>query len=527
MKKLLFLTFILFSIGCSKDFTELKPQQNVFINDVFTSLPTARSSVNGLYSLIQSQGYYGRDVIAIPEMISDNMTRSVKASQLTNINSMSFTSSQGEVDRLWDQLYRVIGSANAVIDNEEKIKKLSTTITEKECLQLVGEAYAVRAMAYFDLVKLFSRPLKYTADGSHPGVPIVIKSVTNIEDVVFPERNKASEVYKQIDNDISEAIKRLPVNGDVYINGVVNAGFFKLRMNRWSTLALKTRVAVYKEDWETAIAASNEVINSGKYSLFSSAGMFQDFQTIANQESILEIANNTADNPGNSSYAYLCNQSGYGDALATKQTMNSKSTGTTLSTFKGLYDIYTATDVRRRFVELGNRSGIGGEKNVPLCLKYQNIGTYLENIKIFRVSEMYLSRGEANARLALKNNDGVALASSLTDINLIRKSRDVAPTTKPFLASLASVLPTGSITARAFIDSIVVERRKEFALEGQRLFDLNRTKSNFVKIRSAGGTSSVLVDYTSLASSFYIRTILPIPNNAILSNSKLTQNSGY
>jgi hypothetical protein len=290
---------------------------------------------------------------------------------------------------------------------------------------------------------------------------------------------------------------------------------------------LKTRVAVYKEDWETAIAASNEVINSGKYSLFSSAGMFQDFQTIANQESILEIANNTADNPGNSSYAYLCNQSGYGDALATKQTMNSKSTGTTLSTFKGLYDIYTATDVRRRFVELGNRSGIGGEKNVPLCLKYQNIGTYLENIKIFRVSEMYLSRGEANARLALKNNDAVALATSLTDINLIRKSRDVAPTTKPFLASLASVLPTGSITARAFIDSIVVERRKEFALEGQRLFDLNRTKSNFVKIRSAGGTSSVLVDYTSLASSFYIRTILPIPNNAILSNSKLTQNSGY
>ena len=160
MKKLLsYLTIILFAFGCSKDFTELKPQQNVFISDVFNSLPTTRAAVNGLYSLIQEQGYYGRDVIAIPEMISDNMTRSVKASQLTNFNSMTFSSTQTEVQRMWDQLYRVIGSANAVIANEENINKLATSITQLECAQLVGEAYAIRAMAYFDLAKFYARPL--------------------------------------------------------------------------------------------------------------------------------------------------------------------------------------------------------------------------------------------------------------------------------------------------------------------------------------------------------------------------------
>ena len=528
MKKLLlFSTITLFAIGCSKDFLELKPQQNIFITDVFNSLPTARSSVNGLYSLIQEQGYYGRDMLAVSEMISDNMTRSVKASQLANFNTMTFSSTQSEVQRMWDQLYRVIGSANAVIANEENINKLGTTITQVECAQLVGEAYAVRAMAYFDLAKFYSRPLSHTLDGSHLSVPIITKPVTTVEDVVYPARNTAAEVYQQVETDIAEALKRLPSNGDVYINGVVNAGFSKIRMNRWSTLALKTRVAIYKEDWSTAITASNEVINSGKFQLFTYGGMFQDFQSIGNQESILEIANNTADNPANNSYAYLCNQSGYGDALATKQTMNSKSTGTTLTTFKGLYDIYTSTDVRRRFVDIGNRNAIGGEKSIPLCLKYQNISTYLENIKIFRVAEMYLSRGEANARLALKNNDATALSAALTDINLIRKSRDTASSTKPFSASILPTPPSGSITVKAFVDSIIVERRKEFALEGQRLFDLNRTKTNYVKIRTAGGSTSVLVDYTNSANTYYIRTILPIPNNALLSNKNLVQNVGY
>lgn len=514
-------------IGCSKDFTQKKPQQSVFTEDVFTSLTIVRASVNGLYSLMQEQGYYGREVLAIPEMLSDNLTRSVKASQLANFNLMTFSSTQNEIRLIWDQLYRVIGAANAVIANEENIKKLATSVTQIECSQLVGEAYAIRAMAYFDLAKFFSRPLNHTADGSHLCVPILTKPINTVEDVVYPSRNKASEVYAQIDKDISEAVKRLPTSGDVYINAAVSNTFFKIRMNRLSTLALQTRVAIYKEDWSTALVASTEIINSGKFKLFNYGGMFLDYQTISNTESIFEIANNTADNPGNASYAYLCSQSGYGDALATKQTMNSKSTGVTLTTFKGLYDLYTVSDVRRRFVELGNRNAVGGEIGVPLCLKYQNISNYLENIKVFRISEIYLSRAEASARLAIKNNDANALSSSLVDINLIRKSRDTASAVKPYLASLAAVLPSGAISAKSYVDSIIVERRKELALEGQRLFDLNRTKTNYVKIRSAGNATSVLVDYANTTSTNYRRTILPIPYTALLSNKNLVQNEGY
>jgi hypothetical protein len=255
--------------------------------------------------------------------------------------------------------------------------------------------------------------------------------------------------------------------------------------------------------------------------------MVQDFRTQNSTESIFEVSNNTNDNAGTDSYSYLSSQFGYGELLGTKQTMNSKSTGTTLSTFKGLYDCYSNTDVRRVFLTLGNRNSLGGEVNVPLCTKYVNISTFLENIKVLRLSEMYLSRGEALARLAVLNNDVNSLTSALVDINLIRKSRDTASTTKPFAASLLAVPPSGSITAKALLDSVIVERRKEFALEGQRIFDLNRTQTDYVKINSAGNSTSRLIQYTATTNSYYYRTILPIPVTQVQNNPKMVQNPGF
>ena len=151
----------------------------------------------------------------------------------------------------------------------------------------------------------------------------------------------------------------------------------------------------------------------------------------------------------------------------------------------------------------------------------------MENIKVLRLSEMYLSRGEALARIAVLNSNANALTSALVDINLIRKSRDTASSTRPFLASLAATPPAGTIRATAFLDSILVERRKEFALEGQRLFDLNRTKTGYVKINSAGNSASRLIQYTNTTSSYYYRTILPIPVTQVQNNPNMVQNEGF
>jgi hypothetical protein len=92
---------------------------------------------------------------------------------------------------------------------------------------------------------------------------------------------------------------------------------------------------------------------------------------------------------------------------------------------------------------------------------------------------------------------------------------------------LATTPPVGTIRATAYVDSIIVERRKELALEGQRLFDLNRTRTNYVKINTAGNGSSRLIQYTSTTSSYYNRTILPIPVSQVQNNPNMVQNPGF
>ena len=284
---------------------------------------------------------------------------------------------------------------------------------------------------------------------------------------------------------------------------------------------------MYKQDWSSAADAANQVIASGRYALYTYGNMLQDFRTQNSAESLFEVANNTNDNPGVDSYAYLCSQQGYGEMLGTRNSMNSRSTGTTLSTFRGLYDAYSATDVRRAFIALADRNSLGGETNVPIPTKYTNISTYMENIKVFRFAEMYLIRGEANARLAVANSNATLLTTSLTDINLIRKSRDTATGTRPFNAQLSGMLPAGTISANAYLDSIIVERRKEFAFEGQRLFDLNRTQTSYVKISSGGNATSRLIQYSATTSNFYNRTILPIPVTQVQNNPNMVQNAGF
>jgi hypothetical protein len=522
------ITSLLFMASCSKDFLDVKPQQSVLTEDVFNSMATSRAAVNGLYSMMQSYSYYGRDAMVIPEVLSDNATRSVKSgNRYTGMNTVTHTATDANVSRMWSQMYQIVTNANAIIANEANIKKVASSLEQEEAAQLVGEAYAVRALVYFDLMKFFARPLKFTADGSHLGVPLVIKPIVNITEVIYPARNTAAEVYAQIDKDIASAIALLPQNGNVISNGAVSNGLFKIRMNRFSTLALKARVAVYASDWTAAADAANQVIASGRYALYTYGTMLQDFKTQNSAESLFEVANNTNDNPGTDSYAYLCSQQGYGEMLGTRNSMNSKSTGTTLSTFKGLYEAYSATDVRRGFVALGDRNSLGGETNVPIPTKYTNISNYMENIKVMRLAEMYLIRGEANARLAVANSNTSLLTTSLTDINLIRKNRDTASATKPFNAVLTGTPPTGSISATAYLDSIIVERRKEFAFEGQRLFDLNRTQTNFVKISSGGNATSRLIQYTATTSSYYYRTLLPIPVSQVQNNKNMVQNPGF
>ncbi len=161
---------------------------------------------------------------------------------------------------------------------------------------------------------------------------------------------------------------------------------------------------------------------------------------------------------------YFYDQAGYGDMLATA----------------GLYGIYPDTDVRKGFIQRGRR----GSDNPAYIIRKYTMKTD-ENVKLIRLSEIYLNRAEAYARLGQD-------ANAIGDVNVVIGRADSDP---------ASLVATGT-TGTALIDAVLLERRKELAFEGHRLFDLLRNKKGFTKIRRG----SVAIDVPFLLTSPFCRS---------------------
>ncbi|MCG8578419.1 MAG: RagB/SusD family nutrient uptake outer membrane protein, partial [Bacteroidales bacterium] len=116
---------------------------------------------------------------------------------------------------------------------------------------------------------------------------------------------------------------------------------------------------------------------------------------------------------------------------------------------------------------------------------------------VIRMSEIYLIRAEAAARLGLNEE-------ALSDLRTIQ----------------ARAGATLSTEADDILEALFIERRKELCFEGHLLFDIARFQKNVVREE---GCAAKLCNL-SYPSNFYI---LPIPERNVELNSNLTQNEGY
>lgn len=120
---------------------------------------------------------------------------------------------------LWARCYKLINRANnflATVDN------VQTWSSESEKNRLMGEAHFLRAMAYYELVKIFG------------GVPLrTTTETTNIG------RASVDEVYELIANDLKDAINMMP--NRIYTQGSSMAG----HATKYAAEALMARVFLF------------------------------------------------------------------------------------------------------------------------------------------------------------------------------------------------------------------------------------------------------------------------------------------
>ncbi|MCG4740134.1 RagB/SusD family nutrient uptake outer membrane protein, partial [Bacteroides intestinalis] len=156
-------------------------------------------------------------------------------------DDFEYTASNGPLAAYWGQNYKIIYQCNEILDDIANSDHKDDT----ESIRNRGEALFFRAYCYFNLVRAFGE------------VPLVTIKVVEASDANVP-KTTAEKIYEQIDKDLTEAEKCLPLRWDSDYTG---------RLTWGAARSLHARTYMMRNDWENMYTASTDVVNSGIYNL--------------------------------------------------------------------------------------------------------------------------------------------------------------------------------------------------------------------------------------------------------------------
>jgi starch-binding outer membrane protein, SusD/RagB family len=397
--------------SCEK-FLDVEPRASVSDEQTIFDKGSAESAIRGVYSALADGGYYGTTFQSIGYLNGDNVQWTGSQSQVQEFINHRVNPENSTVAGAWVAIYRTINRANNVLAKVPQVTDAALTPALKN--QILGEAYFVRALAYFDLARTWG------------GVPLITKPTILPTDNSGIVRSAVNEVYAFVLNDLEQAEQLLPLPATVAVGGTD-----RYRANRKTVWALKARFYLYRSDWAKAEEFADKIISDGtSYRLLKPFNSFFANDARGTQESVFEIFYNGTTEQNAHKNQWLPQNLG-----GTRQWAPSNALVTLLS------DPLTA----------GGRSTLIARDN-------QNrwYGTLYYRAT---PADPYLIRAEARAQQADANP--AKLAAGIADLNAVRDR-----------AGLALAAPA---TKAALLLAIENERRLEFPYEAHRWFDLVRT----------------------------------------------------
>jgi hypothetical protein len=468
--KYIFITliFLIVNVSCKKEFLNVQDDSVIIRQNYVSDLKTTGEYLNGIY-LVFAESFHTSALQIYPDLIGDN----IKATTGSTLLSAQYKWAQiaglasSNLDATWRNGYQIIHSCSFVLEKAEQFREENSPKADS----LRAQAYTIRALAHFMLVNLFAQPYNYTTDASHPGIPYV----TSSDWTQSATRNTVFEVYAGIINDLNNGIS-------LFNQGTINV----LSVNKNAAKALLARLYLYKGDY---LSAKNLAVEVGKLvPIMVGTNYPSKLFTQQETEALFQLMPLQPNLNG-----------GYNGTIFQGRYFNAGSSTQFLAT-KDIADLIrqNSSDKRNSWIKSG---GVGKDTIVKYPVNVisgfsPTSNSYFQTL--FRSSEMYLTAAEAYAKL---NNED----SALFYLNAIRVRANI-----PSL--------TSAITGSSLLDSIYMERRKEFAFESLRSFDLLRLKKGINRQDVSNGASPSL-PYPS------DNIIAPIPLTDV--SVGISQNAGY
>ena len=433
-------------------------------SNFFSNEEELESAVLSVYAKLQHSGLYGLDLIGAGEISSDNTFDEVPANdggRFGQLDEFTTIPNNDLVGDIWEQSYIGIQRTNTVLNRAEDI-----TFDDDEVKRhRIGEMKFIRALLYFNLVRLYG------------DVPLVLEETTNPNDFFGQGRTPLSEVYAQIQTDLSEAISDLPEANTT------------ARPGKDAARSLLGKVYLTLGQYDDAVAQLQSVINSENYELVSN---------------IAEIFGEEFENNTEAVFAVQFAAGLNGNSEGTPAHSQFSPSGT-VSNAKGhnlpnvdFYNLYEDNDLRKgTYLDITD-NGVPFVKKWTINASNANDGG--SDFIIIRYSDVVLMLAEA-----LNESNNSADAASL--LNSIRNRAGLQNTTATSQADLRG--------------AIELERRFELIGEGHRWFDLLRTDKAISTMNDWFATNgkNISISENDL--------LLPIPQSQIDTDPAIKQNAGY
>ena len=396
-------------VSCKK-FLDISPRDAVSDQVAIVDKASAETAVRGVYRALAADNYYGSAFQSIGYLSGDNIQWTGSQSIVQQFISHNVRADNATIESVWTAIYATINAANYIIAKVPAVTDPNLTQAEKS--QLTGEAYFIRALAYFDLARTWG------------GVQITLTPTSSSSGKNGIRRSSLAQTYAQVLNDLNAADSLLP------LPSVQNP----YRANRETVWALRARYHLYQKEWAQAEADATQVLNDTKnYSLLKPYSAFFANNVVGTKESVFELSY---------SATYTNGHRGYWQPPANGGTRQ-----------------WAPNDA---FIALVNDAKTGGNRNALVAktaqgLWYGNLyyrSPATDPAYVIRIAEIYLIRAEARAQQ--NNSEGAR-----SDLNAVRDR-----------AGLSPVSASGKEDLLLAIEN---ERRIEFAFEPHRWFDLVRT----------------------------------------------------
>ena len=455
-KLLLLILAITGMFTACKKALDVEPKQTIDAGTAIQNDQDVNSLIVGGYALLGGGSLYGTNLLMLPDLLGSEGTCTWRGTFQSprQIANKTMTRTNVDANLTWTAAYNAINIANIALNSLSVVKDPDLKT------QLEGEALFIRGIMHFELVRLYGLPWGATPANSQLGVAIKTKP-TNTEAEAFEKvpRSTVKEVYDLVIADLTKAATLLPEENEK-------------RASKYAALAFLSRVYLQQGNYAAALAAADEVIESGLFKLNASvSAVFSNRNTA---ESIWEIQQNEQNNAGtinNGMATFFASLPGIGRADVRM-------------VVSFIANNYPAGDLRQSewyYIGTGARPGN------TYCGKWKSSS---QNIPVIRIAEMYLTRAECN--LELGSAVTAAPAEDLAQIKNSIRTNSTAP-------------------ANPTLDDVRKERFIELAFEGQRIHNLKR-------LQLPTGSFAWNAD----------KLVFPIPQREVDATSGvLVQNPGY